>query len=258
MTIATKNGSVVLKSGSVAQNCECCGGACCNGTTCSVKPEDQCNAAAGEVFKGVGTTCEACEICPQFGLKSCGLEDRFLFAGSFGDVTNISLNATNPFSGQDLFDTVSAAYRNASFVLSYAKNIFISEWLLVYASDVQHYMSVVTSNNFFPARENYPDEQLFAIGQRTCPPAFAFQSDGWAGAYVSYKMPTFGNPYMADVFIGGASSGLTYRDCEGASVSGLEATGVVSIASGGAGGSLITVGQFRVTYNLSFLPTPLP
>lgn len=58
MTIATKNGSVILKSGSVAQNCGCCEeGACCNGTTCSVKPQSQCNAAAGEVFKGAGTVC---------------------------------------------------------------------------------------------------------------------------------------------------------------------------------------------------------
>lgn len=224
MTIATKNGVPIVRDGAIATSCNCCG----------------------------------TDICLQFGLKGCGSEDRFVFAGSFGDVTNISLNTTNPFSGQDLFDVVSAAYGGASFVLSYAKNIFIGEWLLVYSSDVQHYLSVVTANNFFPALEDYPSEQLFAIGQRTCPPAFSFQSDGWAGAYVSYKMPTFGNPYLAQVFIGGVNSGLTYRDCEGASVSGLEATGVVSIASGGAISNLITVGQFRVTYNLSFLPNPLP
>jgi hypothetical protein len=36
----------------------CKEGACCNGTTCSVKPQCQCNAAAGEVFKGVGTVCD--------------------------------------------------------------------------------------------------------------------------------------------------------------------------------------------------------
>jgi len=36
----------------------CKEGACCNGTTCTVKPQCQCNAAAGECFKGVGTTCE--------------------------------------------------------------------------------------------------------------------------------------------------------------------------------------------------------
>lgn len=40
-------------------------GACCNGTTCSVKPQCQCNAAAGEVFKGVGTVCSPnpCSRC---------------------------------------------------------------------------------------------------------------------------------------------------------------------------------------------------
>lgn len=35
----------------------CKEGACCTGTTCTVKPQCQCNAAAGEVFKGVGTVC---------------------------------------------------------------------------------------------------------------------------------------------------------------------------------------------------------
>ena len=35
----------------------CKEGACCNGTTCSVKPQCQCDAAAGEVFKGIGTVC---------------------------------------------------------------------------------------------------------------------------------------------------------------------------------------------------------
>jgi hypothetical protein len=35
----------------------CKEGACCDGTTCSVKPQCQCDAAAGEVFKGIGTVC---------------------------------------------------------------------------------------------------------------------------------------------------------------------------------------------------------
>ena len=43
----------------------CKEGACCNGTTCSVKPQCQCDAAAGEVFKGVGTVCSPnpCNPC---------------------------------------------------------------------------------------------------------------------------------------------------------------------------------------------------
>ena len=43
-------------------------GACCNGTTCTVKPQCQCDAAAGEVFKGVGTVCEEgrCDPCFRF------------------------------------------------------------------------------------------------------------------------------------------------------------------------------------------------
>lgn len=41
----------------------CKEGACCNGTTCSIKPQCQCNAAAGEVFKGVGTVCSPNPCC---------------------------------------------------------------------------------------------------------------------------------------------------------------------------------------------------
>lgn len=56
--IATKNGVPIIKDGKLATSCGCCGGACCNGTTCTVKPQEECNAAAGEVFKGVGTVCD--------------------------------------------------------------------------------------------------------------------------------------------------------------------------------------------------------
>lgn len=63
-------GYVPIGSGSFATEAECLEackeGACCNGTTCSVKPQCQCNAAAGEVFKGVGTVCSPnpCGDCP--------------------------------------------------------------------------------------------------------------------------------------------------------------------------------------------------
>ena len=42
----------------------CKEGACCEGTTCTVKPQCQCQGA-GKVFKGVGTTCAAntCTAC---------------------------------------------------------------------------------------------------------------------------------------------------------------------------------------------------
>jgi hypothetical protein len=45
----------------------CKEGACCEGTTCSVKPQCQCQGA-GKVFKGVGTTCSPnpCVPCFQF------------------------------------------------------------------------------------------------------------------------------------------------------------------------------------------------
>lgn len=46
----------------------CKEGACCEGTTCTVKPQCQCQGA-GKTFKGVGTTCanNICETC-----RACG------------------------------------------------------------------------------------------------------------------------------------------------------------------------------------------
>ena len=51
-------------------NNACQEGACCEGTTCSVKPQCQCQGT-GKVFKGVGTTCtpNPCLCCCQFSLS---------------------------------------------------------------------------------------------------------------------------------------------------------------------------------------------
>lgn len=48
----------------------CKEGACCEGTTCSVKPQCQCQGT-GKVFKGVGTTCE-----PETCLCKCSSENN--------------------------------------------------------------------------------------------------------------------------------------------------------------------------------------
>jgi hypothetical protein len=57
----------------------CKEGACCEGTTCSIKPACQCQGA-GKVFKGVGTVCSPnpCDLC---------------------DVTSISIGTTGTASG---------------------------------------------------------------------------------------------------------------------------------------------------------------
>lgn len=66
MPLATKNGSLIVKSGSIAENCTCKEGACCTGTTCSVRPQCQCQGT-GQRFKGVGTTCNSpCQDCFYF------------------------------------------------------------------------------------------------------------------------------------------------------------------------------------------------
>jgi hypothetical protein len=65
MTLATKNGSLIVKDGKIAGNCGCCSdGACCEGTTCTARPQSECQGP-GKVFKGVGTTCSPnpCDLC---------------------------------------------------------------------------------------------------------------------------------------------------------------------------------------------------
>lgn len=47
MTIATKNGSVIIKDGSVAQNCGCCGGWSC------YKPENSCSSLIQQISNTV-------------------------------------------------------------------------------------------------------------------------------------------------------------------------------------------------------------
>jgi hypothetical protein len=46
------------------------GGACCEGTTCSVKPQCQCQGT-GKTFKGVGTTCSPNPCVCEYG-ACCG------------------------------------------------------------------------------------------------------------------------------------------------------------------------------------------
>lgn len=85
MPLATKNGSLIIKSGSIAENCRCCasgwycyvtdGGACCEGTTCNIKPSCDCQGA-GQTFKGVGTVCSpnpcvTCRNCVACVLPRC-------------------------------------------------------------------------------------------------------------------------------------------------------------------------------------------
>lgn len=84
-------GYVPIGSGSYATEADCLNackeGACCNGTTCSIKPQCQCNAAAGEVFKGVGTVCRPnpCSRCgcetTDYTPESLSISVRVNYAG---------------------------------------------------------------------------------------------------------------------------------------------------------------------------------
>jgi hypothetical protein len=95
MALATKNGSLIVKDGVLAERCECCDeGACCNGETCSVKPQDQCQGA-GNTFKGVGTKCSPNPCCQgaNQGLGKCdaGLQPATIYI-RFQGTGSVTLN----------------------------------------------------------------------------------------------------------------------------------------------------------------------
>jgi len=73
MPLAVKNNAIIVKDGRLAENCGCCGGACCDGTTCSVTSEEQCRVA-GKTFRGLGTTCSPnpCGCCGTGDVLSSG------------------------------------------------------------------------------------------------------------------------------------------------------------------------------------------
>jgi hypothetical protein len=67
----------------------CREGACCEGTTCSVKPACQCQGA-GEVFRGVGTTCtpNPCGCCgggESLASKTATIKVRYILDRPFVD-----------------------------------------------------------------------------------------------------------------------------------------------------------------------------
>lgn len=79
----------------------CKEGACCEGTTCSIKPQCQCQGA-GKTFKGVGTTCEPnpCPCCNQDGTPKVGSDCAWCwcFCGegkaAYPRFINVSLSGT--------------------------------------------------------------------------------------------------------------------------------------------------------------------
>ena len=108
MPLATKNGAIIVKDGNLAENCGCCGewycfvkdgGACCDGTTCSVKPECDC-VGTGKVFKGVGTACtpNPCDTA----CKPCNGGTEPSKATVTAVVDSISRSVNSPFSTAQL------------------------------------------------------------------------------------------------------------------------------------------------------------
>jgi hypothetical protein len=76
----------------------CNEGACCEGTTCSIKPQCQCQGE-GQVFKGVGTVCSP-NPCSAL-ICECDLDDNSIANASAVTLSAISASfssgPTNPF-----------------------------------------------------------------------------------------------------------------------------------------------------------------
>jgi len=79
-------------------NQACQEGACCEGTSCSVKPQCQCQGA-DKTFKGVGTTCLTNPCCPgaNVGIGRCntGLQPATIYL-RFEGTGSVTLNRTFP------------------------------------------------------------------------------------------------------------------------------------------------------------------
>jgi hypothetical protein len=78
-------------------NQACQEGACCEGTTCTVKPQCQCQGA-GQTFKGVGTVCDGnpCGCCCVNGATTNRTEEQCTAVG--GTWKSYSCNAPPPSS----------------------------------------------------------------------------------------------------------------------------------------------------------------
>ena len=76
----------------------CKEGACCEGTSCSVKPQCQCQGA-GQVFYGIGTTCDSikgacCEYATTESLPTCSIKTRCECSGTLKYFRGVGTNCT--------------------------------------------------------------------------------------------------------------------------------------------------------------------
>jgi hypothetical protein len=97
-------------------NQACKEGACCEGTTCSVKPACQCQGT-GKVFKGVGTTCSPNPCCSCESLVSVTVKLPGVLGGS--QITRAGCNGTIMADSTLLYWTCTASGFTISLSNSY-------------------------------------------------------------------------------------------------------------------------------------------
>lgn len=100
----------------------CKEGACCEGTTCSIKPQCQCQGT-GKTFKGVGTTCSPnpCDPCCQGALQPSSL---LLQITSVDRVSPESVSLSFPLVGSYVLPASPASPSAAADCFFYADLFF--------------------------------------------------------------------------------------------------------------------------------------
>lgn len=88
----------------------CKEGACCEGTSCSIKPRCQCQGT-GQTFKGVGTTCS-----PNPCLQTC--------EGCVSMPESMSVSITS--SAGDALDAIGATFGKTSYILAYTPGFYFT------------------------------------------------------------------------------------------------------------------------------------
>jgi hypothetical protein len=174
----------------------CREGACCEGTTCTVKPQCQCQGT-GKVFKGVGTTC-ATGVCAASGLCDCAAgaaPDAFLVK-----ITNAALQLSRGNTSDFFYDAMrtGGSCESDSAVIAWLNSIAVPVTLLSAVQGSVVYSGSVTTQGPFSSvrvgcRVTVPCGGAMDVHFYWCPDsASASTCMSFVDRQVSIQMPAAG------------------------------------------------------------------
>jgi hypothetical protein len=241
---APSTGLANVGVGSFATEADCLNackeGACCNGTTCSVKPQCQCNAAAGEVFKGVGTVCSPNPCFPC----GCGPSELQLITVQSGEAQTFPFFPSSVT--QEMLGAVASVLANKTFVLAYFGPTTIGNG---YTDNLSLYRAKTPSGGIFLGTQDQINSlsvgDVLWQGVATCPTlGSTVVTDVWA------KISFSGIDYL----VKWGTRGLQYSSCVGGSHAATSFTGSVTRAASIGG----DVKLFTATASYALASNPLP